>query len=87
MSSTTFDCALAIGGAAGQGIATPGNILAISNQPYVGYQNAVLQNLLPNTFGIETVGKSASPNIKITTALDTLARWLQQGYAFISSSP
>lgn len=66
---------------------TPGNILAISNQPYVGYQNAVLQNLIPNTFVIETVGKSASPNIKITTALDTLARWLQQMYAFISSSP
>jgi len=28
MSSRTFDFALAIGGAAGQGIATPGNILA-----------------------------------------------------------
>lgn len=57
-----------------------GSILLISNQPFIGYQNAVLQKFIPDNFVIETVGEAASPNIKISIVLDTLARWLYQNY-------
>ncbi len=55
----------------------PGSVLAISSQPFVGYQDAVLRRFLPSVFATETVGPKAG---KITSTmailLDTLARWL-----------
>lgn len=53
-----------------------GSILAISNQPYVGYQGAVLKTVLADQFTIETVGKT--DHEKIAVILDCLARWLYQ---------
>ena len=58
----------------------PGSILVISNQPYIGYQNAVLLRFIPDIFEIETIGKAASSKEKITTLLDTIARWLYVEY-------
>lgn len=54
----------------------PGSILAISNQPYVGYQHAALKMHVPKTFSIETVGPAASPKLHVGVMLDNIARWL-----------
>lgn len=55
----------------------PGSILAVSHQPYVGYQDAVMRTLLPE-YRVETVGSKAVGTIHIGVALDNLARWLYQ---------
>lgn len=52
-----------------------GSILAISNQPYIGYQDVVLRSQLPNTFTLEMVGRG-SKNTTPELLLDTIARWL-----------
>jgi hypothetical protein len=53
----------------------PANLLAISDQPHIGYQNAVLKAaLLPLHFTLETVGCAASPEVKLSVVLDALAR-------------
>jgi hypothetical protein len=54
----------------------PGSILALSNQPYIGYQDAVLRKALPKTFDVETVGNACSNNTKSTVIIDSLARWI-----------
>ncbi len=59
---------------------TPGSILAISNQPFIGYQDTILRRFISATFTIETVGQAASANIKIATLLDNMARWLYMEY-------
>jgi hypothetical protein len=63
----------------------PGAILAISNQPYVLYQHAVLKTLLPDTFNIETVGSAAARPLHIGIILDSLARWLYQEHMYNQS--
>ena len=60
-----------------QGI-QPGTVLAITNQPYVLYQHAVLKTLLPTTFNIETAGSAIKSPIHVGIILDSLARWLYQ---------
>jgi hypothetical protein len=61
-----------------QGI-EPGTVLAISNQPYVRYQEAVLKTYLPSSFTVETAGRpKASGKFRVGVVLDTLARWLYQ---------
>lgn len=57
---------------------TPGSCLAISNQPYVAYQQSVLQTILPADFNIQTVGPVCTQNEEISVLLDTLARILFQ---------
>lgn len=57
----------------------PGSILAISNQPYIGYQDAVLRKALPKTFNVETVGNACN-NTKPTVIIDSLARWIYNEY-------
>lgn len=56
---------------------TPGKCLAISNQPYVLYQDSVLKTLLPQSFIVEAVG-ARDGNMNIDLCLDTLARFLYQ---------
>ena len=57
-----------------------GSILAISNQPFIGYQDAVLRNILPKGFSIETVGCENLENETTTIILDSLARWIYHEY-------
>ena len=64
----------------------PGSILAISNQPYVHYQDAVLRTLLPKTFTVETVGPKASDKLHIGVILDNIARWLYQENKYRANS-
>lgn len=52
----------------------PGSCIAISDQPHVGYQDAVLRSLLPKEFELETVGPEAAAQETIATLLDALAR-------------
>lgn len=55
-----------------------GKVLAISSQPYVGYQNSVMQTLIPASFEVDTIGQACSHDQKIGLLLDTLARTLYQ---------
>ena len=57
-----------------------GSILALSNQPYIGYQDSVLRNFLPKEFTVETVGSNCINNQNISTILDSLARWIYNEY-------
>lgn len=59
-----------------------GSILSISNQPYIGYQDAVLRKALPKEFVIETVGTACSDK-KPTVILDSLARWIYNEHHII----
>jgi len=53
-----------------------GSILAVSNQPYVSYQDMSLRRRLTSTFTIETIGEAASKNDMNSVYLDNLARLL-----------
>lgn len=59
----------------------PATCLAISNQPYVHYQGAVLNRLLP--FSAETVGNSVKGKPTVALMLDTLAREMTYKYGDI----
>jgi len=56
----------------------PGSCLAISNQPYNLYQDAIIRNTLPTTFTLETVGAGAETQKEesIAVYLDTVARYI-----------
>jgi len=54
----------------------PGSILALSHQPFIGYQGAVLRKSLPVDFVIDTVGDIDFENEGTATILDALARWI-----------
>lgn len=58
---------------------SPGHCLAISNQPHVAYQDAVLRTCLPTLrFTIETIGTAASLDHQLAFYLRELAGWLRQ---------
>jgi hypothetical protein len=59
----------------------PITCLALSNQPYVHYQQAVLDRLLP--FSVETVGNAVIGNPSVALMLDTLAREMTYKYGDI----
>ena len=57
----------------------PGEILAISSQPYVQYQDAVLKTLIPHGFSTETIGPATVGDSEaIAVNLDNVARILYQ---------
>lgn len=51
----------------------PGVALMVSNQPYVGYQQAVLQVLLPH-FMIEGVGAEGGRTLPLSILMDTIGK-------------
>lgn len=59
-----------------------GNILCISNNPYIPYQHATMEKLLKECqlqgrgVSVETVGPSAAEDVPVAVHLDNLARWL-----------
>ena len=58
----------------------PGSCFAVSNQPYVAYQNAVFKRLMPQSFSIETGGPAPKSVPSVSLLLDTIAKelfWLQ----------
>lgn len=59
----------------------PGRYLVVSSQPYVIYQDVVVNSVLPASFQIDTIGPKESANpLSIQNALDALARALYQNY-------
>jgi|SRR5579871_5451001 len=56
----------------------PGACLFVSDQPYVGYQDAVVRTCMPREFPVDTVGAAENNPPHIPVFLDTLARWLYQ---------
>ncbi|HQS85137.1 MAG TPA: hypothetical protein PLY23_09650, partial [Alphaproteobacteria bacterium] len=58
------------------------NILAISNNPFIPYQDLIFRNFLREegleSVCLETVGSKASANVLIAVHLDNLARTLQE---------
>lgn len=75
----------------------PGSILAISNNPYVGYQHAKLRNVLyklnpqnviegsVGSIHFETVGFGSHSNLPLIIYLDTIARWLDTDLELLST--
>jgi hypothetical protein len=53
-------------------------MLAISNNPHIGYQQSVLKTYLPKDYKIETVGSAASSNLSLAYYLGEMSRWLYQ---------
>lgn len=52
----------------------PGSCLAVSSQPYVGYQEAVIRNILLEKFPMEAIGSAAGESTPAAVYLDTLAK-------------
>lgn len=59
----------------------PGSCIVISNQPFVGYQEAVVRSFLPQEFTVEAVGPAAKipenfpESRRIAVLLDNFAKW------------
>jgi hypothetical protein len=54
----------------------PGNCLIITNQPYIPFHEALLQNILP--FPFDLAGEKASESWTVALLLDTIARTIAQ---------
>lgn len=59
---------------------SPGEVLVISSQPYVKYQDAAVKAVLPRSFHAETVGAEADRDMKISVAMDSIARQIDVGF-------
>lgn len=55
-----------------------GSCLAVSSQPFVYYQESVLQTYLPQGFTLDTIGPKSSKAFSLSLYLDNLAKWLFQ---------
>lgn len=64
----------------------PGNCLAVSTQPFVGYQEAVLRLLLPQTFTVEGIGQETI-YFPMGVYLDNFAKWIQYEVAASKNLP
>ena len=53
-------------------------ILAVSNNPHIGYQESVLKTYLPKDLNLETVGPAASLKLPLAFYLGEMTRWLYQ---------
>ncbi len=59
-----------------------GNVLVISNQPYVAYQDAAVKSVLPENFHVETVGAAiADKDVNISLAMDAFARQVDVNFS------
>lgn len=57
----------------------PGDCVLVSNNPYIGYQDSVARTYITKKpWVIETVGRAASAQERMSMYLDTMARWLYQ---------
>ncbi|MCB1110695.1 MAG: hypothetical protein KDK64_06895 [Chlamydiia bacterium] len=52
---------------------SPGSVLMVSSQPFIGYQKAILEVLLP-AFSIEGVGKEGGRTLPLSVLLDTVGK-------------
>jgi hypothetical protein len=62
---------------------TPGSIVAISTQPYICYQDAILKRILPSSFSIETVGPEIDPcEVQPEILIGTIGWWLYHAFKY-----
>jgi hypothetical protein len=60
---------------------TPGNCVFVSDQPFCGYQFAVIKGIVPDDYPFDVVGWGVDPHAHPSGAaitLDSIARWLYQ---------
>jgi len=60
---------------------TPCKALFVSDQPFCGYQFAVIKTVLPEAFSFDLVGQGVDPSSHPAAAaitLDSIARWIYQ---------
>jgi hypothetical protein len=59
---------------------SPCTALFVSNQPFCGFQSAVIYATLPNEYLFDVVGKGIdhTNHLSAATVLDTLSRWIYQ---------
>lgn len=50
--------------------------LIFSLQPYIGYQEAIVREVLSKSCEIETVGQACSEDMNVAILLDSVARWI-----------
>jgi len=55
-----------------------GSCLAVSSQPFVYYQQSILQLHLPQGFSLDVIGPKNSQGFSLPIYLDNLARWMFQ---------
>lgn len=53
-----------------------GSCLAISTQPFVGRQEAVLRSVLPTCFDVEAIGPQMGQDYPLSIYLDNFAKWI-----------
>lgn len=59
----------------------PCSALFVSDQPFCGYQFAIIHTTLPNSFEFDVIGPSVDPKshpLAAAITLDTVARWMYQ---------
>ncbi len=54
----------------------PASCVVVSNQPFVGYDRAVIKTSVPTSFITEVIGAEADRSLPLAVYLDNLARWL-----------
>jgi hypothetical protein len=58
-----------------------GDVLVISNQPYLRYQDAAAKSVLPASFNVETAGAAIEPEqVNIALAMDSIARQIDVNF-------
>jgi len=64
----------------------PGLCLTISSQPFIRHQDAVAKVFFPPELPFETVGPEADEPFHVSTALDTVARFLQHEMTWLQQT-
>lgn len=68
----------------------PSSALFVSDQPFCGYQFAVIKSCLPSSFAFDVVGQGVDPYGHPAAAaitLDAIARWIYQDYLYSKGVP
>lgn len=56
----------------------PGPVIALSSQPFIGFQDEVCQSVLGSEYPVTTIGYAANADTKVSVYLDNLAKWIYQ---------
>ncbi|NBO19538.1 MAG: hypothetical protein EBV03_10010, partial [Proteobacteria bacterium] len=57
-----------------------GDVLVISSQPHVRYQDAAVKAVLPKGYSVDTVGMDAPHDMKVSVGMDSIARQVDVGF-------
>lgn len=57
-----------------------GDVLVISSQPHVRYQDAAVKSALPKGYSVDSVGPDAPYDMKVSVGMDSIARQVDVGF-------